>query len=66
MRWTEEAWKALNSEKYDNIRQNCSTPTDCLINADSSGDELIKPESLKEYQVSPPSEADVQNSSGFS
>ena len=50
--WAGEAWKALCTEKYDKIRQSCWKATGCLITADGSDDNLIKPEGLDDYMTS--------------
>ena len=53
--WAGEAWKALNSAKYDKQRRKCWTVTGCLMIADGSEDFLIKLEGLDNYSVPTPS-----------
>ena len=52
--WVGEAYKTLQSERYTSFRKNCFEKTGCLITADGSHDEKIKPESLEGYKVTPP------------
>ncbi|XP_065658758.1 jerky protein homolog-like [Hydra vulgaris] len=53
--WAGEAWKALNTSKYDKQRKKCWTMTGCLMTSDGSEDSLVKPEGLDCYKVPPPS-----------
>ena len=52
--WVGEAWKALCGPNYDHFRRRCWEKTGCLMTADGSHDEKIKPEGLPNYQVKPP------------
>ena len=52
--WCGEAWKKLISGTYDSFIKGCWERTGCLITADGSEDEKIKPESLSDYKVPPP------------
>ena len=52
--WAGEAWKKLTSAKYESLLRQCWERTGCLITADGSEDEKIKPEGLPNYQVPPP------------
>ena len=49
-----EAWKKLISGTYDSFIKGCWERTGCLITADGSEDEKIKPENLSDYKVPPP------------
>ena len=53
--WAGRTWDKLSQSKYDNLRQSCWTKTGCLITADGSDDDAIKPEGLPNYVVQPPS-----------
>ena len=50
--WVGEAYQDLC--KNDNLRWRTFEKTGCLMTADGSGDELITPEGLDNYQVPPP------------
>ena len=52
--WAGNAWEKLSAPKYDRLRLSCWQKTGCLITADGSNDDLIKPEGLPNYQVLPP------------
>ena len=45
----------MGGPQYDNLRRSCWRKTGCLITADGTDDELIKPEGLPQYTVPPPS-----------
>ena len=47
--WAGEAWKALNTSKYDKQRKKCWTMTGCLMTSNGSEDSLFKPEGLDSY-----------------
>ena len=50
-----EAWKKLTtSGKYDDLFKRCWETTGCLITADGSEDDKVKPEGLHNYKVPPP------------
>ena len=52
--WCGEAWKKLTtSGKYDDLFKRCWETTGCLITADRSEDDKIKPEGLHNYKVQP-------------
>lgn len=53
--WAGEAYKKLLTSEYDNLRLRVWQKTGCLMTADTSEDDLIKPEGLKGYVVPPPS-----------
>ena len=57
--WAGEAWNALNSSKYDKQRKKCWSMTGCLLTADGSEDNLVKPEGLDDYVVAAPSIVDA-------
>ena len=52
--WIGEAYEKLTSAAYDHLRLRVWQKTGCLITADGSEDQLIKPEGLKNYVVPPP------------
>lgn len=52
--WIGEAYEKLTSAEYDHLGLRVWQKTGCLITADGSDDQLIKPEGLKNYEVSPP------------
>ena len=52
--WVGNAFEKLKSSNYDNFRKNCFQKTGCLITANGSEDEFIKPEELQDYKVFPP------------
>lgn len=52
--WVGEAYKRLQEIDYKSFRWNCFEKTGCLMTADNSGDEKIKPEGLSDYKVLPP------------
>lgn len=52
--WAGQAWKKLNTAKYDKMRWRCWEATGALITADGSDDEKIKPKGLPDYIVPPP------------
>ena len=52
--WAGEAYQKLISEQYDGFRWRMFEKTGCLITADGSGDDKIKPEGLDDYKVLPP------------
>lgn len=56
--WAGKAWEKLSEPKYDNLRNSCWTKTGCLMTADGSDDNFIKPEGLPDYNVPPPSVCD--------
>lgn len=57
--WAGEAWKKLSDdEKYVDFRRRLWEKTGCLITADGTNDDLIKPEGLPDYVVPPPSIVD--------
>ena len=41
--WAGNAWEKLSSSKYDHLRRQCWMKTGCLISADGSSDDQIKP-----------------------
>ena len=57
--WAGEAWNVLNSSKYDKQRKKCCSMTGCLLTADGSEDNLVKPEGLDDYVVPAPSIVDA-------
>lgn len=59
--WAGDAWIALSSPKYDKQRKKCWSMTGCLVTADGSEDELVKPKGLDHYVVPPPSIVDPSN-----
>ena len=65
--WTGNAWEKLPALKYDRLRLSCWQKTGCLITADGSNGDLIKPEGLPNYQVltscilGPPTQIPVDN-----
>ena len=60
--WAGEAWKKLSKPEYDNLRKSCWVKTGCLLTADGSDDNLVKPEGLDGYKVPPPSFCDRNSS----
>ena len=60
--WAGEAWKKLSKPEYDNLRKSCWVRTGCLLTADGSDDNLVKPEGLDGYEVPPPSFCDPNSS----
>ena len=52
--WCGEAWKKLNSGDYNDYFKKCWETTGCLIIANGSEDDKIKPEGLPNYKVPPP------------
>ena len=57
--WAGNAWEKLCEPKYDRLRMKCWVNTGCLITADGSDDNKIKPEGLPDYVVPPPSILDA-------
>ena len=53
--WAGEAWGKLLAPKYETFIRKCWQRTGCLMTADSSDDDLIKPEGLTGYVAPPPS-----------
>ena len=51
--WAAEAWNKLTSSEYEDFLWKAWRKTGCLITADGSEDELIKPERLPNYTVPP-------------
>ena len=49
--WVGEAYKKLNSSEYNHLWLQVWQKTGCLITADETDDDLIKPEGLKSYVV---------------
>ena len=52
--WCGEVWKKVNSGDYNDYFKKCWETTGCLITADRSKDDKIKPEGLPSYKVPPP------------
>ena len=52
--WVGEAWEKLKSPKYDASRWKCLERTGCLLTADGSVDDKVKPEGMSAYVVPPP------------
>ena len=52
--WVGEAHIKLQDGKYDRFRRFCFERTGGLITVDGSGDDLIKPEGMLDYCVTPP------------
>ena len=52
--WVGKATDKLNHSNYDNFRWNCFQKTGCLMTADGSDDDKIKPEGLSDYKVIDP------------
>ena len=46
-----EAYNALVDERYDRFRWGIFERTGCLLTADASGDDLVRPEGLRGYKV---------------
>ena len=54
--WVGEAHRALQHENYDKFRWSCFERTGCLLTADGSDDDKVKPEGLHDYKPIPPLE----------
>lgn len=52
--WVGEAYKTLLDSKYETFRHRMFEKTGCLLTADGSGDHLVTPEGLPNYEVPPP------------
>ena len=52
--WVGDAWGKLQDPKYDHSRWRCFERTGCLLTADGSDDDKVKPEGMPEYVVPPP------------
>ena len=53
--WVEEAHRLIATPQYNAVRYRCFQKTGCLITADGTDDEKIKPEGLEDCYVVPPS-----------
>ena len=53
--WVGEAYNALADDKYNRFRREIFERTGCLLTADGSGDNLVRPEGLPDYKVPPTS-----------
>ena len=49
--WVGEAYNALVDDKYNRFRREIFERTGCLLTADGSGDNLVRPEGLPDYKV---------------
>ena len=54
--WRGETLKKLISGTYDSFIKGCWERTECFVTADGSKDDKIKPESLSDYKVPPPTD----------
>jgi hypothetical protein len=52
--WVGQAWKEFCGEKYNSFRLKSWQKTRCLMTADGSEDDLVKPEGLDGYEIPPP------------
>ena len=52
--WVGAAYKKVNSPQYQSFQQRMFEKAGCLITADGSDDDKIKPEDLPKYHVLPP------------
>ena len=52
--WVQNAYKKLQDSKYNYLRWQCFKRAGCLINADGSDDNKIKPDGIPDYVVPPP------------
>ena len=52
--WVGEAHKILQEDTYAGFMRNCFEKTGCLLTADGSEDDKVKPEGLIDYKVIPP------------
>ena len=55
-----EAYELLQQPNYDGFRRNCFAKTGCLLTADGSEDDLVKPEGLLNYKPIPTSNSDSE------
>ena len=53
--WVGEAYNTLVDERYDGFRREFFGRTGCLLTADGSGDDLVRPEGSPGYKVPPTS-----------
>lgn len=52
--WVGDAYNILQGDNYAGFLRNCFEKTGCLLTADGSEDEKVKPEGLNDYKVMPP------------
>ena len=58
--WAAEAWTKLTSPDYEKFLTSAWERTGCLMTADGTEDDKIKPEGLTDYRVPPPGHFNVK------